>query len=394
MSPDASAVTASAGEPPALQYVARRGIFRIALTNTILNILTLSLYRFWARTRWRRHMWGNIILRGDPLEYHGTGFELFKGFLVALAVLAPSIGVLRLLGELFGNAGPYVTFVVFALLSVVAQFYAWRYRMSRTSWRGVRLRVEGRLRDYARSMVWTPAVFLLSGLLLYPHCRVRLRATLLSMTAFGERQFECHVRLRRLYAYWLVVWVAIVFCILWFNQYVPAALKPDGKPDFSNAPIGQLIVPAAIAVIAFVVYRVAEFRAIAAGTRLGEVTFASRASGLAVLGYVAAGILVVGIALAFGFGLWNLVLSDLVDGRTDRGTLAVIGIATIFVLYLTAYAIGGVIRAAWIEPWVVSHIVRSLDVTNADALDGISAVTGMVLDRGEGLADSFDVGIA
>ena len=62
----------------------------IVLLNALLNILTLGFYRFWARTRVRRFLWGNTALLGDRFEYTGTGAELLKGFLFVLfAVLLP-----------------------------------------------------------------------------------------------------------------------------------------------------------------------------------------------------------------------------------------------------------------------------------------------------------------
>ena len=57
----------------------------IVLLNALLNVLTLSLYRFWGKTRVRRYLWDNTNLLGDRLEYTGTGGELFKGFLFVLS---------------------------------------------------------------------------------------------------------------------------------------------------------------------------------------------------------------------------------------------------------------------------------------------------------------------
>ncbi|MFM7304801.1 MAG: DUF898 family protein, partial [Alphaproteobacteria bacterium] len=85
-------MTETPGQPtqvPSLAYVTRPGLERLVLRNLGLNLVTLWFYRFWAKTRWRRHIWSNISLLGDPVEYTGTGAEMFKGFLIALAVLAP-----------------------------------------------------------------------------------------------------------------------------------------------------------------------------------------------------------------------------------------------------------------------------------------------------------------
>ena len=49
--------------------------FRLGL----LTLITLGLYRFWARTRVRRYMWSATSPGGDPFEYTGTGLEKLLG---------------------------------------------------------------------------------------------------------------------------------------------------------------------------------------------------------------------------------------------------------------------------------------------------------------------------
>ena len=57
--------------------------------NALLTLITLGIYRFWAKTNIRRFFWRNVSLLDDPLEYTGTGGELFVGFLIVIAVLFP-----------------------------------------------------------------------------------------------------------------------------------------------------------------------------------------------------------------------------------------------------------------------------------------------------------------
>ena len=55
--------------------------------NTLLTLLTLGVYSFWGRTEVRRRLWSMVRLNGEPLEYTGTGKELFLGFLFAMGVV-------------------------------------------------------------------------------------------------------------------------------------------------------------------------------------------------------------------------------------------------------------------------------------------------------------------
>ena len=61
----------------------------IVLVNAVLSLVTLGLFRFWAKTRLRRYFLSRISFMGDRLAYTGTGKELFIGFLIVLMVLIP-----------------------------------------------------------------------------------------------------------------------------------------------------------------------------------------------------------------------------------------------------------------------------------------------------------------
>ena len=62
----------------------------IAATNALLFICTLGNYRFRAAARQRRYLWSRTRFIDDQLEWTGTGREMFFGFLIVIAVLAPS----------------------------------------------------------------------------------------------------------------------------------------------------------------------------------------------------------------------------------------------------------------------------------------------------------------
>ena len=114
----------------------------IAVTNLLLTIVTLGIYRFWAKARERRYLWSHTRMVGDDLEWTGTGGEMFVGFLIAMGVLigwaALVFGLTALVGEWFVFVGG-LSFYIFILWAFgFAQFRALRYRLSRTYWRGIR----------------------------------------------------------------------------------------------------------------------------------------------------------------------------------------------------------------------------------------------------------------
>ena len=55
-------------------YTGQRGaLFGLAFKTALLTVLTLGIYRFWAKTRIRRYVWSSVSIDGDRLEYTWTG---------------------------------------------------------------------------------------------------------------------------------------------------------------------------------------------------------------------------------------------------------------------------------------------------------------------------------
>src|SRR5215510_11290460 len=90
---------ATAAPPQRLTYDGQIGeLYGIFFLNLLLGIITLGIYRFWGRTRYRRYLWSHTSYDGDRFEYTGTGGELFRGFIIAIGIL------ILLIGGAFGAA--------------------------------------------------------------------------------------------------------------------------------------------------------------------------------------------------------------------------------------------------------------------------------------------------
>lgn len=137
-----------------LRYHGEGGaLFGLMIVNALLAIITLGIYSFWAKNKVREFHYSHTNLDGDPFTYHGTGGELFAGALKASGIMIV-LGVgLTAVTEMSqrGMLGP------FAMIGAVATFYlaifflviiavngARRYRLSRSSWRGIRFSFHGR----------------------------------------------------------------------------------------------------------------------------------------------------------------------------------------------------------------------------------------------------------
>src|SRR5271155_4683287 len=145
-SPDPWPMPPAAPPRLAIQYVGTGGgLFFVALKNLFLTLVTLGIYLPWARTERRKYLWQNIEVGGQRLRYHGTGREVMLGYLKVAAVYLVLFGVPLLVSAVNAHVGLVLRVVgVLAIFPLVpiAIFGSARYRLSRTSLRGVRFGVE------------------------------------------------------------------------------------------------------------------------------------------------------------------------------------------------------------------------------------------------------------
>jgi uncharacterized membrane protein YjgN (DUF898 family) len=119
--------------------------FLMQLGNLALIIITLGIYRFWGKAKYRRYLWTQTTLDGDSLEYTGTGLELFIGAILVILLVSIPFGLLSLVMPMLIANKDIAIFVTQLILIgaiyylvAVGQYRSWRYLFSRTSWRGIR----------------------------------------------------------------------------------------------------------------------------------------------------------------------------------------------------------------------------------------------------------------
>jgi len=161
----------------------------------LFSIVTFGIYSFWGRAAIKQYLWSRIRLAGQPFAFHGTGKEMFLGWLKLMGVVILFYGsaevALVYLGE--REAGGVVGLILilgFALLAPLALHGAIRYRWSRTSWQGRRFAYRGDFWKLA-TIVWLGLSLTVVSLTLYlPIFITDLRRYVVENTWFGGQQFE------------------------------------------------------------------------------------------------------------------------------------------------------------------------------------------------------------
>lgn len=273
----------------------------VCLTSALLGFLTLGMYTFWGRAEIRRRIWSSVTVLGEPLTYTGTGGELLRSFLIALAVVTLPVTVATL--AIFIALGPQSPLlplwnvalgVAFAWLLGFALYSSRRFRLSRTAWRGVRPRMTGKARSYANLGFWTTFLVTLTLGWMSPWQAKRLHNRLTNETAFGSIGFSHDMAVKHgLYGRFALLWFAGVLGYA-AAIGVPIALmvmSPEFRTVNNEAAAqmaGRLFMErhavligsigfcvAAVIGVALAAYRAKVIRALTDSTRFGAVEFRS-----------------------------------------------------------------------------------------------------------------------
>jgi uncharacterized membrane protein YjgN (DUF898 family) len=267
----------------------------LSLKNGLLNLITLTLYRFWGKTEVRRRLWSTTYLNDEAFEYTGRGVELFVGFLLALLVLVlPFLCVIfgaQFLSPIFGLLVLPLYLFMFFILGL-GRFTAFRYLATRSSWRGIRFHMRGSAREFG--LAWMGYV-LLSGVTLgwfWPAADRRLSGRLWDGLSFGDKDFSFDIeaaRRERVYGAFVLAWILGAIAYVIFVAVIVGSMAPQieaaqrGAPPPPGAAVHQMVLIYTAAAVftpfyafAFAPFHAAMLRSIVAGIRFQGVRFRAR----------------------------------------------------------------------------------------------------------------------
>jgi uncharacterized membrane protein YjgN (DUF898 family) len=355
-------------EPLALAWKQQSGLIGLSIVNFILRVLTLGIYHFWGKTEVRRRIWSAVRLNGEPLEYTGTGKELFIGFLVVLlCVFLPLLLAGGALVYVFGPqsrllpAFQLLAYVVFFFLIGVAIHRALRYRLARTRWRGIRGRLEGSSLRFAWTYFWTALLIPFTLGWIMPWRATKLQSLLNNDMRFGNRPFRFMARSGPLYGRFAVAWMGTIVLVVAagvgvaLSMYLlgvdpqPAAVAgpPSVDPKAVVAIVPVMVVSYLLFALIIAWYQAAVFNHFAAHTSYEGATFRGNLTAWSMIWLVISNLLIVSIT----FGL----LAPAAQARAVR------------------------------------YMVERLSIDGAVPLAEITQRAEDPIRRGEGLAQVFDV---
>lgn len=330
--------------------------FVMQLVNLALTVVTLGIYRFWAVTRVRRYLWSHTMVQGAPLEWAGTGMELFKGFLILFLFFSIPFGALSfwlqtlILQQQWALAGIIYAVILIGVLylSGVAIFRMVRYRLNRTYWQGVRGGSDDGGWTFGLGYLARGFTVPLSVTLTLPWLTAWGWNALFAKMSFGSLSFSADARWRTLFNKYLA---AIGLSVLVLVGIGVAIGTSGGVQDPSK--FGLVIVPLILLIyivlpLIFLRYAAYLHRHLVGHLHLGPVRFALDATTMDWLKYYLVNFALAVFTLGLGVLLWPY--------RHWR--------------------------------FYTSHLTVVGDLSAVDIEQSRTAV----LHQGEGLADAFDIG--
>ncbi|MGQ3041201.1 MAG: DUF898 family protein [Brevundimonas sp.] len=302
----------------------------LSLKNGLLNLITLTLYRFWGKTEVRQRVWRGVRLNNEAFEYTGRGMELFIGFLLALLVLGLPFLIIVFAVQFMGPEYAFLVILPFYLfffwLWGFGVFTAFRYMASRTTWRGIRFQLKGSATEYGFTYI---GLVLLSGLTLgwtWPWAERLLASKIWGELRFGDRKLRFRTeRAERegIYGPFAIGWfgtivgyvlfaVVVVGMTFGMAQTMPTSTEPGALPPiaFMLTLYGLMLLAAPFALLIWSPYQAAILRSVAAGVSLDGASFRLKVKAIPLWWLTVTNLLVLLVTLGF--------LMPWVQARTSR----------------------------------------------------------------------------
>jgi hypothetical protein len=377
-------------------------IFKLAVGTGILTLLTLGIYRFWAKTRIRKYIWSQASMDGAAFEYTGTGMEKFLGFLVAVVVLAVYLAVVQLILFSLGMrfvmqpktpqevlaqlALIYSTLFAVAPLMFFAGYRSRRYKMARTRYRGIRFGVEKAAWGYTwRACLYTVLSIITLGIL-QPLMRFRLEEYVTERSWYGDARLEQRGKWTALYGCMKHIAIGVVIGVLGGGVAMAA---------------GAAVLTPLIVVVGYVWLLVGIISYWVQGTayltrnkvlRLAdgaEVGFGMQMQTSTIVGYYILGGIMVSIIVGVIGLLLGLIGAGMHGAMMAHPAVLAIGGA---VAYIALLMLISALNLALIQQPVLGYMIRSTSLRGTGALGAVRQRGGEAGADADGFAEALDVG--
>lgn len=166
----------------------------LRIINNLLTVITLGIYYPWARAGYLKYIYGETQYLDTRFTFHGTGKEMFKGFLKAVGIIIVLYALLMICilskTPVVMILGFLIFYVAFLALIPIIIHGSNKYRMSRTSWRGIHFGYRGNLREFMKLFLVEFFLTVVTFGIYSSWMHVKVSKYIRSHTRFGNVEFR------------------------------------------------------------------------------------------------------------------------------------------------------------------------------------------------------------
>ncbi len=226
--------------------------FVIRLINAILQVVTLNFYYPWAKAAKLNYLYEQTEFAGSRFKFHGTGKEMFIGYLKMLAIILSIYGCVWWVrsNEQF-VLGFLLLYGGLIIIYPLALHGTAKSRLSRSSWRGIFFGYRGELGElFAKLFIGIVVSFFTLGIY-WSWMQVDIRKYVTQNVRFGSVEFDFVGKGADLFLiklkYVIFIFAAAIFGIIilffmgFFGAGVANMLKTETIDGITSPSIGLII---------------------------------------------------------------------------------------------------------------------------------------------------------
>ena len=213
--------------------------FGIWIANIVLNVVTIGIFSAWAKVRKLRYFYNNTQILNNTFSYHATGWQIFKGRIIALLVIV-SFAVI----STFLPGFEVISFFIILILLPWIINSSLRFTSRMISYRNVRFNWHGNYGKTLLYFVLGPAISFISLGLLHPLFTKFYYTYYANNHSYGTSQFRAETTAKAFYLGslrsgfmpCLIVIYGLVLYFLWGSRSLFIDSKEE-YPPYSDIPV-------------------------------------------------------------------------------------------------------------------------------------------------------------
>lgn len=212
----------------------------LRIINNILKVVTLGFYYPWARVAVLNYMYGESEFQGSRFVFHGTGKEIFKGYIKGLFLLILLYSLIFYSGYTEDPIEKVVCILVFfvgftAIIPLIIHG-AMKYRLSRSSWRGIHFGYRGEIGEFYKMYIGNMLLTMVTFGLYSSWMQVAVKKYLYGHARFGNIEFSFTGRGMDLF---IIRLKGVFLSIITLGIYLFWYVRDLARFEFSNIKITQ-----------------------------------------------------------------------------------------------------------------------------------------------------------